>query len=122
MHKRRGSKHNEFSCRRGDCLSGFPRIGLLEKHLRLHDNDLIRCSFCPWGTNDYKEKIIHLNHHFNLRPHKCDFCEKKFFLAATKRQHEEAFHEKILDRYKCTLCDFTTHASYILSRHKHVHY
>ena len=101
--------YTAFRCDRGDCRKGFKYMADLLRHLRVHDNALLHCFFCPW--THFKESHFkdHLNHHYNIRPYTCTYCEKKFFDSASKLQHEHSHHEKISDRYKCRFCEFTSH-------------
>ena len=107
-----------FYCDRGNCRKSFSREGHLERHLKLHDNNLLRCYYCPWGGNQYSGFVIHLNHHFRLKPFQCTFCVSAFYQKQSLDRHEESFHDKILDRYKCKHCDFKTHHKICLFAHK----
>jgi len=105
-----------FRCDRGNCESKFVSQSHLERHIRIHDNDLLHCHFCPWTGNTGLD--IHLNHHFHNRPYKCSFCADSFYQHIKRRQHEEVFHEKIADRYKCDRCIFKTHSYDVINRHR----
>jgi len=107
-----------YFCNRGDCRKGFPWPSHLIEHLRIHDNKLIYCFYCPWGGAGFKEFILHMNHHFHIRTYRCNLCEKAFYKSAALKSHEERIHEKILDRYKCTNCSYVTHCSTNFFRHK----
>ena len=106
-----------FYCDRGDCKKRFGFRLDLERHLRLHDNTLLQCFFCPWTgvKNNHIEQ--HMNHHFKFRPVKCSFCDEKFYSSNHRRSHEERYHEKISDRYKCNICDFKHHSRDGIYRH-----
>ena len=98
----------------------FTRLHLLEQHLRLHDNDLDPCFFCPWRglksqTSFYE---AHLSHHLGIKgPLKCSFCEKRYFQKTPLVLHEETMHERVPDRYQCENCDYKTHSKTLLLRH-----
>ena len=121
MHTKKENKHGTFRCDRGDCKLAFGTLANLKNHLRLHDNDLFRCYFCPWASCNRTDKMDHLNHHLGIRPHKCSFCEKRFSKAKDKTRHEESYHEKVFDRYKCLYCDFKTYSHSVFEGHKVVH-
>ena len=107
-----------FHCPRGDCQQPFVRVSQLEEHLRLHDNNLIPCHYCPWKGRNQWDLIDHMNHHFKIRPFKCSFCDLLFYSAAHRNTHETCLHEKISDRYKCDQCPFVTHSIQICYKHK----
>ena len=90
----------------------------MEEHLRLHDNNPIKCPYCPWKGTNRQKLSDHMNHHFQVLPFKCSFCEVSFYRAGNRNKHEQVIHEKILDRYKCDKCPFISHAVDILNRHK----
>jgi len=110
-----------YYCNRGDCRKGFTHHSLLDWHLRMHDNDLIHCYFCPWGGAVAENYIAHMNHHFHIRSFKCIFCDLTFYRKSDRKKHEERFHEIIPDRYKCDICDYVTHVARKLNYHKHEH-
>jgi len=105
-------------CDRGDCRKEFSTVKQLQVHLRMHDNNLIYCFYCSWGGCQFDDYITHMNHHFHVRPFKCTFCDKPFLKNLSRRRHEERFHDIVKNRYKCTLCNFTTHASREWFQHK----
>ena len=107
-----------FYCNRGDCQKSFSRKGHLDEHLRHHDNQLLTCYYCPWGGTKYAGFSVHMNHHFHVKPFPCHLCGISFFRKQARQQHDESFHEKILDRYKCEYCDYKTHRHSNLFTHK----
>ena len=107
-----------YYCDRGDCKRKFYSVSQLEEHLRLHDNNLMRCYFCPWRGGTRILLHNHINHHFKFRPVNCSFCDKTFYASNHKRDHEERYHEKISDRYKCNICPFIHYTKDGIWRHK----
>ena len=95
-----------LSCDRGDCKRQFRSNTELELHLRLHDNNLLRCFFCPWTGAKGDKLAQHVNHHFKFRPINCSSCNETFYTANHRKVHEERYHEKIIDRYQCNFCTF----------------
>ena len=121
-HKRKSNNPRpNYYCNRGDCQKSFSNQLLLDFHLNLHDNNLIKCHYCPWNGARHMELVDHMNHHFLFRPSKCSFCDSTFFMAATRNRHEEDIHEKILDRYQCANCPFITHSRTMYQQHKKRH-
>ena len=116
-HKPTISTHTAFICDRGDCRKGFENYPLLLLHQRVHDNNLFQCYFCPWSGFHDGSFRNHLNHHFDIRPFQCSYCDKKFFEASGKMKHEDIYHEKINDRYKCQFCDFKSYSGDIVRKH-----
>ena len=107
-----------FYCTRGDCGKAFTYIQELIHHTQLHDNNLLKCHYCPWRGARNIDLNDHMNHHFLIRPFKCSFCESSFYISCTRNQHENDIHEKILDRYKCDKCQFISHSRAIYYQHK----
>jgi len=90
------------------CGKRFPMAALLQTHIKLHDNILCRCHFCPWTGVRFVERVHHLNAHFRIQPYACSFCNAKFYHAGDRTRHVREVHEKIKPVYKCGSCDFET--------------
>ena len=110
-------------CDRGTCGKKFRRQAELEKHLNLHDNNLEKCYFCPWGVARGQTNAIstHFNQHFGNANFKCTHCDRTFYRQNSLDFHFGAFHEIVQGRYQCKLCDFKTHSRYNFSNHKRAH-
>ena len=113
------SRSCEFQCDRGDCGKTFSTQSALTNHVNLHDNNLYKCFFCPWGCPKGLHMAIneHLNHHFRTREFDCPFCDKKFYRKHVLKQHIERFHEKIEGKYRCSYCEYTSHSKATLGMH-----
>ena len=111
----------EFMCDRGDCLKTFKNTHGLTKHLRLHDNDVIRCFFCQWVTGTPHELRPHLDHHFETPQYKCSKCGRAFFQKNNLDFHFEITHEIIKDKYRCKFCDYRTWSKNALFGHMRQH-
>ena len=119
-HKRKSSGGSvEFMCDRGNCGKTFERQTALQKHLNIHDNNIVKCYFCPWisAVGQNVEISTHLNQHFNRAIFICDVCGTKFFRNAMLKNHFERHHEKIQGKYKCKLCDYKTFCRDNLNQH-----
>ena len=110
---------SEFRCDRGDCGKTFSNQFGLTNHLSLHDNNLNKCFFCPWGCSAVAHHAIdeHLNHHFRTPKFDCAFCDKKFYRKFVLNQHMELYHEKIEGKYSCSYCEYRTHSKANLGMH-----
>ena len=120
-HKRRsvaGSIANR--CNRGDCGKTFESQAALKNHTDLHDNNLQVCYFCPWRSPPGKTENIctHFDQHLDHRRFECQSCDQKFFRKGEMDHHFEAVHEKPIGKYKCLICNFTTHSRTSMRNHK----
>ena len=107
-----------YVCDRAECGKSFPYQTKLDLHVRLHDNNLLRCLFCPWQGAQEDNLQKHINHHFKFRPMSCSFCNASFYSTSNRKDHEDRFHEKMNDRYKCSLCPFTHYSKDGMRFHK----
>ena len=91
MHTKRSENNFWFKCSKPNCQSTFPYQGLFENHMRIHNNELDKCQYCPFRYIEplrYKE---HLNKHFRIRDYKpgckmgsksnCAICKIAIFLS-----------------------------------------
>ena len=104
------SKHrvysgNQFQCPIIDCRSAFTKKTHLEEHIRLHENNLFLCVFCPFKTAQAKELSSHYRRHYRIFDYKCNLCEKLFVRAHELHSHRENFHQ-MGEVFKCHLCDY----------------
>ena len=109
----------EISC--CECGKRFQKENDLINHIKIHENNLDSCYFCPWkgifGRHNWR---THVARHANAKGHlKCNFCEKRFFNRSRRAEHEE-LHEKIVDRYKCLNCTYVSHSKTMMGKHKPV--
>lgn len=109
----------DHMCDRGDCGKTFKDNYSLLQHLDLHDNNLAKCFFCPWGAPAKNgDKIsTHFDQHFNNPKFKCSYCNKIFFRKREVKDHIEIFHEKDHGKYKCFYCSFKAYSRVHLNRH-----
>ena len=89
------NKNPTFYCNRGDCNKAFMYIDQLKDHERIHDNNLINCHYCPWKGTTRTHVIDHMNHHYQIRPFKCSFCDVSSYRVDNRNRHEKEVHEKI---------------------------
>jgi hypothetical protein len=62
----------EYACDRGNCKKRFPNLWKLVVHLKIHDNILIKCHFCPWTGVKMANRDRHFDHHFGIRQHELE--------------------------------------------------
>ena len=98
-------------------MSGlFQNMHGLKNHLKIHDNDFIRCFYCQWAGTNYQQYSIHMNTHFRHKTFKCQFCPQAFYAAPHLSGHME-IHERDTDKYSCDNCDFKTYSGRIMLNH-----
>ena len=59
MHTRTHTRENigrnlTHTCTRKKCGKKFQSMLALERHLKIHDNDVIKCFYCQWAGAEYK--------------------------------------------------------------------
>ena len=85
------------TCDRGNCGKHFKDNFNLQIHLRIHDNNLIKCPFCPWGGVKHCAVSIHLITHFHYRPYSCQFCPFTFYTQEYINVHQDKVHSSLKD-------------------------
>ena len=102
MHKMRSENDFFFKCLKPNCQSTFRWQSHMNIHMRIHNNELDECQYCPYryvNPPDYKD---HLNKHFRIKDHKCDECGLYYYSKRALILHSSA-HEGIL--YCCLICN-----------------
>ena len=69
--------------------------------MRIHDNDLDLCQYCPYRYEKPSNYTTHLKKHFGIEDFACDHCDKKFPTVTQLNLHHEQ-HEGII--YYCLIC------------------
>ena len=101
--KHKNYAYAEFPCNYGDCKSSFGSNKDLQKHVRIHKNDLIQCVFCPYRTNETGDMKYHYRYHFRIFDVACEFCDKKFVSIKYLNLHFSNEHSK--DKIMCHICN-----------------
>ena len=91
-----------FKCPQPNCGSSFRRQLLLDYHMRIHNNDLGKCQYCPYRYEKMYNYYQHLKKHFGVAEFECDQCDKKFPSGTQLKSHHERVHEGII--YVCLIC------------------
>ena len=107
----------EKMCDRGNFGKTFRFESELRMHLRLHDNTVTKCSFCPWKTSNQTYLQQHFDHHFKTPKFKCSKCDRSFYIKNNLDHHFETTHEIIKDKYKCKICDYKTNSRSYFCHH-----
>ena len=120
MHTRRYDKEFWYKCPKPGCKSSFNREGGLDLHLRIHNNDVRVCMYCPYRYVKNTAYQEHLKVHFAIQEFKCDQCDAKFTSQARLNKHYQ-IHEG--NTYSCLICNTyetaTRHAANTHLRTKH---
>ena len=88
-------------CLKPNCHSTFAATQLLDRHMRIHNNDLDSCQFCPYRYVEIKHYNDHLNRHFRIKAYRCDHCGLNFFSRRAMVEHASS-HEGI--KFYCLIC------------------
>ena len=102
MHTMRSENNSWYKCLKPNCQSTFKYQGLLDNHMRIHNNELDSCQYCPYRFVHGHHYRDHLNMHFRIKSHKCDHCGKTFSTRHVLAQHA-SMHEGII--YCCLICN-----------------
>ena len=98
-------KFQGFACTCAGCKATFAEHHKLLQHMKIHDNDVVSCVFCPYRNAEPVALIRHQRLHFNSRDYKCIICETGFTTQSALNSHIELRHSD--ETAKCPLCKFT---------------
>ena len=101
MHTRLFEKEYWYKCSKPGCKSTFRFQNDLDRHYKIHDNDLGVCSYCPYRFVYPTQYTRHLKKHFRIRDYECDQCDLKFLTKSDLNRHYQ-IHEGII--YNCLIC------------------
>ena len=91
-----------YKCPKPNCHSTFLRQRSMDFHMRIHNNELNECQYCPYRYVESPHYRDHLNKHFRIRDHKCEYCSSAFTSKKGLADHL-SIHEGIL--YCCLICN-----------------
>ena len=69
--------------------------------MRLHNNDVEKCQFCPYTYAHEANYAVHLEKHFHVNDYTCDHCGLKFSSKKSMLRHS-TLHEGIV--LSCLIC------------------
>lgn len=101
----------------GKYLKGRFRI---YRHLKSHTDDKILCTICMkmLSRKSYKP---HMQRHSGVKSYTCEKCAATFFTCAELCNHRRSIHNKHRYVYKCDLCEYKSHRSDTMKKHKRRH-
>ena len=102
MHSKRFEKDFWYKCSKPNCQATFRHQNLLNFHMRIHNNELDVCQYCPYRYLEPPRYRDHLNKHFRIRDHKCEECGLTF---STKRGLTDHSLRHEGNRYCCLICN-----------------
>ena len=102
MHKKRDGGTAVLKCPKPNCQSSFGNQWKFDTHLRIHDNNLENCQYCPFRYAYENNYAAHLRKHFGITDYKCDQCDKEFNTEAQLKSHY-GLHEGIIR--SCLICN-----------------
>ena len=102
MHMTIANKFYFLKCPKQSCQQTFANEWKLNIHLRVHNNDLSTCQYCPYRYVRLDHYNTHLKQHFGITDFKCDQCDKAFSTVAKLNSHY-GLHEGII--YCCLICN-----------------
>ena len=112
------AKHLKNKC--NDCGVTFSKI---QEQLS-HENDKMKCKFCPFFTCKQKNLDIHMkNDHENDAKSsenqgiKCDYCTSTFLGVKDAHQHVQSEHPELRDAFECHYCNKKFGMSSLLEKH-----
>ena len=102
MHIAIANKSFWIKCPKPSCEQTLANQTQLTNHLRVHNNDLDSCQYCPYRYVRHDHYHTHLKQHFRITDFKCDQCNKEFSTLAKLNAHY-GLHEGII--YCCLICN-----------------
>ncbi|XP_041475976.1 zinc finger protein 91-like isoform X2 [Lytechinus variegatus] len=95
---------HKYSC--DVCGKKFKRTSGLNRHKKVHSNDLMLrrfpCSLCDKRFHDQSKLKVHMDWHNNVRSHTCGICEKSFLTKGNLTKHMFTHQDK--KPHECEIC------------------
>ena len=121
----RSTDEGHLQCNR--CGRQFARLAYLRVHLRAHENaksggggggvrsEPLLCSQCGQRQYSSRQLRLHMLRHDGVRPHRCQLCDKSFFVAAQLNVHVSVVHRG--NRFVCEQCGHEANSRNALKAH-----
>ena len=95
-----------FLCR--FCQEPCIYLKSLEKHENTKHNAKktfkYSCTMCSKQTDDHTEFQVHVNHHTNIKPYKCNICEASYFSQSQLTAHMKTHNVLSNPKFECSVC------------------
>ncbi|XP_013168929.1 PREDICTED: gastrula zinc finger protein XlCGF26.1-like [Papilio xuthus] len=127
-HSLKHSSEKRFYC--VECDKSFKSENILKQHLKLTARHItpselrFPCTQCDRRFSIKRDLERHMNRiHLNIKPYKCDLCEKAFNNSWCMKKHRKMTHEGYKRPYifPCTMCDKIFDRKSILKSHIRTH-
>ncbi|KAG5892577.1 hypothetical protein JTB14_036786 [Gonioctena quinquepunctata] len=92
------------------CLKNCATLGLLNKHLKIHDSESFECPVC--SKKFVQKGAMHVHHVA------CKVCSKGFVLSSAMRNHEICHKETA--SFQCSICSKPFKYMYNLKKHESI--
>ncbi|XP_011151956.1 zinc finger protein 501-like [Harpegnathos saltator] len=117
------TEEKKFKCTYPDCHAAYPRIGKLERHIRLHTGERPYACTHPGCTKSYRSSC-HLKRHIKSHDpikscYKCNHCSKIFSNIDSLRSHYKQQHDQ--RKISCKECGENFKKKYRLVKHQTIH-
>ncbi|XP_063370290.1 zinc finger protein 250-like [Cydia amplana] len=128
IHSVKHSPNKDYYC--VECDKSFKSATILKHHLKtasVHVNyvDLpLSCEHCGKRFAIRRDLVQHINRvHLNIKPFRCDRCEKAYVNVWSLNEHRRLVHEgfKRPLKYPCAMCDKVFDSNQILKDHIRTH-
>ena len=107
--------HLEYKCPWPSCTSSFPKPNHLDRHVKIHNNHLIKCHFCQFKACQYVTFQDHIDVHLKVYKYKCCSCEKSFGRTGDLRLHYDTSHQDV--KQFCAICKAVFKNKQTLQKH-----
>merc|ERR1712037_243474 len=113
-HGKKRSEKSFHPCPYSSCNVSFGNVGMLQRHLNIHENRVYSCSYCQYRNSNYQPLKNHLAVHFNLKNFTCDICPSSFTSSHKLNMHKFTVHNS---GFSCLHCQFSTSTIVKLRKH-----
>ena len=102
VHIKRSENNFWYKCSKPNCRSTFGDQESLIDHMRIRNNELDTCQYCPYRYVRAQNYSNHLAKHFGIKDYQCEHCGMAFSTKGVLFKHSSK-HEGII--YSCLICN-----------------